>query len=667
MPEASDQWNDSEVAELRKVFFVQAYEIVENLQDAILALESNPGDEEAVKAVKRHVHTLKGDSKSIGLLSIGTFCHRMEDVLSRLTREDETGAQEGLEILLSSLDSVQRMLAESEAGRGAVPAADALIRIERFLAADRSGRGATAGGLSEYEELRIQDAVKKGLPVYDIEVEFHPQCSERSVAALMVDRRLREKGSVIKSAPPVEHIHAQSGGIKFIFSMDGDAGTVRNLAAITGMTARVIVSDRPAAGAQATDRGWSAHPLRRNAGSEVLRIDASKVDLVMDLVGELIIGRSMIDQLARDIGAGMTPGEVSARLTAANAYMERAVSDLQKSVMKMRMVPIHAVFKKFPKMVHDLSADKGRKVRLDLSGSETELDKGIVDALGEPLAHLIRNMMDHGIEPPEERRAAAKPEEGRITLKAYHEASQIVIEASDDGRGIDREKLRSKAVETGRLSREEAEELSDEAAVKLIFLPGLSTATFVSETSGRGIGMDAVKTAVESLKGTIEVETAAGMGSLFRLRLPLTLAVVTVLLFEVGAKQYAVPLPVIAEVARVTTDQLVTVNGRKTLLLRDRTISIVSLEELLRVEGNGNRKKNVLILETGGRKAGLLIDRLMGQQELVIKALDDRHMQTECVAGASILGSGKVVLILDVHAVIRKAVEEEKKKGGAPV
>jgi len=382
----------------------------------------------------------------------------------------------------------------------------------------------------------------------------------------------------------------------------------------------------------------------------------------MDLVGELIIGRSMIEQITREIAAGASAGDVVGRLAAVNASMERTVSDIQKGVMKMRMVPMYHVFRKFPKIVRDLSTDKGKRVRLELIGNETELDKGIVDALGEPLSHIIRNFIDHGIEAPEERRRTGKQEEGVITLRACHEASQIVIEAGDDGRGIDTEKLKQKAMDGGFLNRQEADRMSDADAVNLIFVPGLSTADTVSATSGRGVGMDAVKTAVEGLKGSIEIDTKEGRGTTFRIRLPLTLAVIKALLFDVAGRLYAVPVPAISEVAKVMIDDLVTVDGRKTLLLRDQIISIVSLEELFTTSGNGTKKKFVLILSMGARKVGLLIDQVMWQQELVIKAIDDRHMRSDSLAGASILGNGKVVLIVDVVAVFKKAVEAEKKK-----
>jgi two-component system chemotaxis sensor kinase CheA len=321
---------------------------------------------------------------------------------------------------------------------------------------------------------------------------------------------------------------------------------------------------------------------------------------------------------------------------------------------------VNHAFRKFPKMVRDLSAEKKKPVKLEILGKETELDKGIVDGLGEPLAHIVRNMIDHGIEAPVERARAGKPAEGVITFRAYHEASMIVIEASDDGAGIDLEKLKLKAVEQALLNREAAAAMSDAAAVNLIFLCGLSTADAVTGTSGRGVGMDAVKSAVEDMRGTIEIYSMPGKGTTMRLRLPLTLAVIKGLLFEAGDQLYALPVSVIAEVAKVTSDALVTVNGRKTLLLRDKIISVISVQELFHLEAGSEGKKFVLVVEAGGKSIGLLVDRLLGQQELVIKAIDDLSMQSRLVAGAALLGTGKIVMILDVLAVARKAVDEDR-------
>jgi len=664
MTDALSQWNEQEVAELKKVFYAQAYEIVEELQDSMLKLEAEPGNDDVLKIVKRLVHTLKGDSNSIGLVSIGTLCHRMEDVLTSLVNNTRGMEHEAIDILMSCVDAVYDLLAKSEAGKEIGQAHEIIGRIGRFLSnAPPAPTAAVRLAPSEYEELQIQEALKSGQRVYVINVGFDPRCKEKNVAALMVMRNLGNAGSIISSVPdPANSDLNETQTVTFFFSSKLDAEAVKKKAFLAGMTAEILV------------REWEERVQREgpspqqpalsamSSRNETLRIEVSRVDLVMDMVGELIIGRSMIEQITREIAAGASAGDVAARLAAVNASMERTVSDIQKGVMKMRMVPMYHVFRKFPKIVRDLSTDKGKRVRLELIGNETELDKGIVDALGEPLSHIIRNFIDHGIEASEERRRAGKQEGGVITLRAFHEASQIVIEAGDDGRGIDIAKLKQKAIDGGFLNRQDAGRMSDAEAVNLIFVSGLSTADTVSTTSGRGVGMDAVKTAVERLKGTIEIDTKEGRGTTFRIRLPLTLAVIKALLFEVAGRLYAVPVPAISEVAKVMTDDLVTVDGRRTLLLRNQIISIISLEDLFTAGGNGTKKKFVLILSMGARKVGLLIDQVMWQQELVIKAIDDRHMQSEFLAGASILGNGKVVLILDVFAVFKKAVEREKKR-----
>jgi two-component system chemotaxis sensor kinase CheA len=665
MTDTFSQWNPHELAELRKVFYAQAYEIVEELQDAMLKLEADPGSDEVLKTVKRHVHTLKGDANSIGLVSVGTLCHRMEDVLTALMTGGGEAEHEAVDLLLSSVDAVYGLLTKSESGGEAGQPPEVLERIGRFLgnAAPAPSSAPARPAPSEYQELQIEEARRSGRRVYVINVGFDPRCKEKSVAALMVMRNLGNSGSILSSVPDPEKSDLNEAQmVTFFFGTALDREAVKKQAYLPGMTAEILV------------REWEERVQRKEgpaprqpspvapSRSETLRVEASRVDLVMDLVGELIIGRSMIEQIAREMASGAPTAEAASRLFAVNASMERTVSDLRKGVMKMRMVPVYHVFRKFPKIVRDLGAERGKRVRLELVGAETELDKGIVDALGEPLSHIVRNFIDHGIETPEERRKAGKAEEGVITLRAFHESSQIVIEAKDDGRGINAEKLKQKAVEKGLVNREEAERMSEPDAVNLIFVSGLSTAPEVSATSGRGVGMDAVKTAVEGLKGSLEIETQTGRGTTFRMRLPLTLAVIKALLFEAGGRLYAAPVPVISEVARVSPGELLTVDGKKTLLLRNQTVSLITLGELFGADGGGAQNRFVLILGMGAKKAGLLIDRIMWQQELVIKAIDDRHLRSDLVAGASILGNGRVVLILDVFAVFKKAVEDEKKK-----
>jgi two-component system chemotaxis sensor kinase CheA len=427
--------------------------------------------------------------------------------------------------------------------------------------------------------------------------------------------------------------------------------------AIEGITDKIRITSR-----QKSEKSLEPELNESGIKGQVLRVEISKVDRLMNLVGELIIGRSMIAQMVRDIEDGAATDDFTDTLVTAHSFMERTVSELQDGVMKLRMVPINHVFRKFPKIVRNLSAEKSKKVRLEIFGRETEIDKGIVDALGEPLVHIFRNMVDHGIEEPAHRSSVGKPEEGRIRLRAYHESAQIRIEISDDGKGINTEKLKQKAIEKGFLDKKEVEKLSDDEAINLIFLPGLSTSDIISDISGRGIGMEAVKTAVEDLKGSIAVESALDTGTIFTLSFPLTLAVIKALLFEVARKLYAIPISSIAEVTQLAMDDLVTVDGRDTLLLRDQIISIIHLNDLFRINGNSSNQKFALILRLAGKKVGLLVDRISGQQELVIKAVDEQYSRSGLVAGASILGSGKVILILDTPAIFSKAVEDEKNR-----
>ncbi len=659
------QWDEKEVAELKKVFYSQAYEIVEELQDALLKLEADPADDGVLKTVKRFVHTLKGDSNSIGLTSVGTLCHRMEDVLSSVMDDNGHAVHEALELLLTSVDTMHAMLSRSEETSDVRCPEELLLRINRFLGSSRQSPEPLEQeqGLSEYQALQVREALKEGFYIYRVDALFHAECAERAIAGLMVLQRLREMGEIIAVTPDPESSEMEHAcSLSVTFSSRADRAAVKEKAFVTGVTADVTATALQSGNEHTEPAAASPVSVSPGLKRDMLRVEASRVDRIMDLVGELIIGRSMIEQLTRDIAAGESPGDVVDRLMAANSYMERTVSDLQKGAMKMRMVTLYQIFRKFPKMVRDLSVEKGKKVALEIYGNETELDKGIVDALGEPLAHIVRNFIDHGIESPAERRSAGKSDTGRIIFKAYHEASEIVIETSDDGRGIETAKLKRKAVERGFITAEEAEKMQDKDAMNLVFLSGLSTAETVSDTSGRGIGMDVVKSAVESMKGSIEIESSLGRGTMFRIRLPLTLAVIKALLFEVGERTYAVPVAMIAEVAKIRMDDLITVDGKKTLLLRDQIISIISLENLFAIDGNGKKGKYVLVLGTTGRKIGLMIDRLVRQQELVVKAIDHGDVHSDFVAGASILGNGMVVLILDVTALLKKAIEEEKRK-----
>jgi two-component system chemotaxis sensor kinase CheA len=386
-----------------------------------------------------------------------------------------------------------------------------------------------------------------------------------------------------------------------------------------------------------------------------IRVEAPRVDKILNLVGELVIGRSMIGQVLIELLERYRKDELVKRLGEANAFMEKTLSQLQKNVMKIRMLPISQVFRKFPRLVRDLSLEKGKEVRLEIRGEKTDLDKSILDALDEPLLHLVRNAVDHGIELPDEREKKGKPRAGTISLSASHEGNQIIVTVRDNGAGIDPGRLRKKAVEKGIKTAEDAARLSDAEALSLIFLSGFSTAEQVTDISGRGIGMDIVRTIVESLKGRISVQSEPGAGSTFTLKLPLTLAIIRAMLFSVDGRLFAFPMSSVEKIIRMKDADVQTVSGKTVLRFRDRVISLFPLRDLLVLPEDGpiaGPQRSVIVVAHGGAYSAFIVDRILGQQELVIKVLENYWSTINYSAGASILGNGKVVLILDVPALV---------------
>jgi two-component system, chemotaxis family, sensor kinase CheA len=384
-----------------------------------------------------------------------------------------------------------------------------------------------------------------------------------------------------------------------------------------------------------------------------LRVDAGRIDTVMNLVGELIIGKSMLHRTIAEFEQRHSKDPLRGKFSDALAFQSRVLGELQKSVMKIRMVPVEQLFRRFPRVVRDVAKMRNKDIALEVAGQNTDLDKGILDALAEPLAHLVRNAADHGIESAAEREAAGKPPRGTVRLNAYHEGDQVVIEVSDDGHGLDSEKIVRRSIERGILTPAEAARLNEAETFQLIFAPGLSTADEVTEISGRGVGLDVVKTALDNLKGTVEIESDLGQGATFRLMLPLTLASIQALLFRVAGRLYAVPLAAVVEITRITVDDIHRVEAHEVFQLRDQVLPLVRLDHLSQGAANEqSRRVFVIIIGAGSRKFGLAVDSLMGEEELVIKALEDRLVSSPLVSGASILGDGTVVLILNVPAVV---------------
>ncbi|MEK6301097.1 MAG: chemotaxis protein CheA [Acidobacteriota bacterium] len=408
---------------------------------------------------------------------------------------------------------------------------------------------------------------------------------------------------------------------------------------------------------------------------EFVRVEASKLDALLNLAGEMVIARSILNQAAPELERALAKHEIAGSFTGANAQMGKLIAELQKSVLKMRMVTIDNVFKRFARPMRELASQRGKQVELVFSGGETELDRALVDLLYEPLLHLLRNAIDHGLEVTDERTAAGKQEAGRIALRAYHEGNQVVVEVSDDGRGLDPARLKHVAVASGAISKTEAEQMDDEDALDLIFREGFSTAKEITRLSGRGIGASAVKIAIEQLRGTVNVKSRPGLGTTFVLRMPLTLAIIRALLFKAGGRPFALPLLAVSEISRAGAEQIREIDGFQSYRLRDRFISVVKPCDVLGFErrkgGVGAALRSdpkvsfIVVVSVGSKRYGLIAEELVGEQELVIKPLDTRWVQNDALAGASVLGDGRVVLILDPEMFFRRAVKHERTRAGA--
>jgi two-component system chemotaxis sensor kinase CheA len=411
----------------------------------------------------------------------------------------------------------------------------------------------------------------------------------------------------------------------------------------------------------------------RKAGRDYLRVEAARIDALLNLAGEMVIARSVLNEIGPDLELALPKNELVPRFGDVSVQMAKLIAELQKSVLKMRMVTIDNVFRRFVRPMRELAAERGKSVALEISGGETELDRTLVDLLYEPLLHLLRNAVDHGLETTEERQREGKPVTGRINLKAYHEGNQVVVEVRDDGRGIDSQALMRKAMDAGLITEADAGRMSDDEAQELLFLPGLSTAVEISLVSGRGIGAATVKAAIEQLRGTITVKSEPGAGTLFILRMPLTLAIIKALLFSAAGQLFALPLLAVSEIARGCVDDIVHLDGLESLRLRDQFISMVRPGVVLgfdrRKGGSGAALRRgverffLIVLTVGNKKYGVVADSLLGEQELLIKPLDSKWVQNEALAGASVLGDGRVVLIMDAGMVFRKAVRYERSNG----
>lgn len=681
---------DERGAELRELFFESAQEILQALNDGALQLEKQPADPEIVRAIRRAVHTLKGDAAACGYRDLSEIAHKMEDALALQSASTDASL---VEVVLSAADLFAAMLRAYRHGEKppATTKLHSMIRKltttpdKRPVRARRKGaKNSIASRWTEYERLAITQALAAARSLYHARISLDPRCALPLAAKQLVYSALASVGEVLAQPSPATPIGRT---LDFVIATDSKAGEVEAKAKIPTIVSKVKVESLPveelgklAEPDPASDESHASSSLieQENQALEaagismsaqmhsenILRVDADRIDSVMNLVGELIVGKSMLQQALNELIESDPRHPVRGKFADAMGFQARVLNDLQRSVMKIRMVPVEQLFRRFPRLVRDVARQCDKSVELAVSGEHTDLDKGILDTIAEPLTHLVRNAISHGIEPVAERVASGKPSQGTVRLNAYHQANQVVVEISDDGRGIDVERVRTTAIQKNFLSSEELARLNESEVLQLIFRPGFSTAQEITEISGRGIGMDIVQNVLQRLKGRVDVDSRPGLGTTFRLRLPLTLAIIKAILFRVEGRLYAIPLNSVAEIARTVESEVHKVDHCEVLTLREQVLPLVRLGCRTEPEtSTQSRKLFVLVIEVAERKFGLIVDSLDGEEELVIKALDDQAISTNLLSGASIMGDGRVVLVLNLAAVIEHFTRQRPRTG----
>jgi two-component system chemotaxis sensor kinase CheA len=647
------------------IFLEESNEHLESLGNCLLELEKSPKDKETLDEIFRVSHTLKGMAGTMGFNRTAELTHEMENLLDAI-RKQKINVDTGLiDLLFECLDGLQVYI-NTIAVEGAEGDNDTSLlvnRLQRILNPEEANKKTQSADVNEDVELNthetgvVSKAKQQGFNCYIIQVRLDKSCMLKAARAFIIFNTLEKKGDIIKSVPSVEDIEDERFNdlIKMVLisnsSIDEVRDSLNSISEIAGVEIRetgipdeidnfcIEEEHGDAAGA---DSGQT-NLTKKSITGKTVRVDIDRLDNLMNLVSELIIIKTRLEE--------NKDNHENSNNVEALEYLERITTNLHDAVMKVRMVPIERVFNRFPRMVRDLSKDLGKEIKLSMYGEETEVDRTVIDEIGDPLIHLIRNSIDHGIEQVEARRQLGKPVEGKVTLRAFHDGNTVVIEVEDDGKGIDVGKIAKKAIELDIHSRQEVEQISSEELVGLIFSPGFSTANGVSDLSGRGVGLDVVKTKIESLGGMVEVESNPDTGTKFIIRLPLTLAIIQALLVNIGTENYAIPLNSIKEIVTMEHSGIKNVQDREVVLLRGDLLPVIRLGKELDAEDKPNKESQmtVVVVKKGDRLAGMVVDGLIGQQEIVIKSLGKYLVGIKHIAGATILGDGRVSLILDTN------------------
>ncbi len=642
-----------EFQEILQDFLVESFELIEQLDQDLVELENRPEDLELLNGIFRVAHTVKGASSFLNFDILTHLTHHMEDVLNKARHGELLITPSIMDVVLESIDLMKALLhiIRDTSSDGGVDVSECVKKLDKVSSGDKAE--------TPEVQAHTKEVAKVAAPVAkepEPEAELDYENMDDSDIEAEIERLLKNRQSEDKAKRDARIAAGES-----VVSLDSDEDSEDEeyqLPAITAPVPVAPVQATPAPRAHRADQedaAKAAAPAKKEATvDQTIRVDVRRLDHLMNLIGELVLAKNRLIKINDDVEERYEGEEFLEELNQVVSIVSLVTTDLQIAVMKTRMLPIGKVFNKFPRMIRDLSRELNKKIELEIYGEDTELDKSIVEEIGDPLVHIIRNSCDHGIEIPSIRLEQGKPETGTIKLKAYNEGNQIVIQIDDDGKGLDTDMLKNKSLEKGLITEKEADQMSDKEAFGLIFKPGFSTATTVTNVSGRGVGMDVVKTNIEKVKGIIDIESEIGIGTSMKLKIPLTLAIIQALLVGVQEEHYAIPLASVLETVRISKDEIYTVEGRSVMRLRHDVLSLVHIGDIFEVERilDSNEHAYVVVLGLGTNKLGLIVDTLVGQEEIVIKSLGDFLQGIEGVAGATIRGDGGVTLIVDVLALM---------------
>ena len=704
-----------DVSQYLEVFIEEAKEHLQALNEHLLILEKEPENENTINEIFRAAHSLKGMAGTMGYKRMQHLTHDMENVFQEIRSGKMKVRPELTDCLFEGLDALQEYVdniinTQDEGTNDNQPLIDALAREldiglngekveaepakpakepekkEEPAAEVKADNNASNVNYAEYEKTAIQEAASEGLFAYEVHVDLQESCLLKAARAYLVFKAVEEFGEIIKSVPDAQMIEDEKFDFSFVVVVlsNGDPENIRkrvlNVSEVKEATVQKVdfgsaapadtlekaeqdVKANAESGAEAptqTPAKPAATAAPQKSGQQTakkavvnrsVRVDIEKLDDLMNLVSELIIAKNGLASISGD---DFAKKEKKTIYNEQIEYLERITSNIHQSVMKVRMVPIESVVNRFPRMIRDLSKKLDKPMELVMSGEETELDRTVIYEIGDPLMHILRNSADHGLESAEKRKALGKPETGLITLNAFQEGNSVIIECSDDGGGIDTEKVKKKAIEKGTITEEQAETMSEKDFIDLLFRPSFSTAEQVSDVSGRGVGLDVVKSKIESLSGTVECKTVLGQGTTFTIRLPLTLAIIQSLMVTIGDEKYAIPLGSIDTIEDIPKEEVKKVEKKEVINLRGSVIPLIRMAELLDVPGERPERDTVtmVVVAKGDRKAGLVVDELIGQLEIVIKSIGKYINNSKMISGATVLGDGEVALILDANALV---------------